>query len=125
MSFFKSPDNRVHDIEPEFAFVLPPGSVPISEAEAAALIEQFVPAPAVPQAVTRFQARAALHQAGLLEQAQSLMADPQTPMLARLAWSDALEFRRQSPMVLSMAAALGLSEQQLDGLFTVAAVIEA
>jgi len=84
------------------------------------------PAPApIPQAVTRFQARAALHLAGLLEQVNTLMADPATPMLARLAWQDALEFRRQSPTVLAMAAALNLSDEAVDNLFTTAAGIEA
>lgn len=79
----------------------------------------------VPQVVTRFQARAALHLAGLLTTVESLMTDPQTDMLARLAWQDAQEFRRQSPTVLSMAATLGLTDAQLDALFTTAAGIEA
>ena len=79
----------------------------------------------VPQVVTRFQARAALHLAGLLTTVESLMTDPQTDMLARLAWQDAQEFRRQSPTMLSMAATLGLTDAQLDALFTTAAGIEA
>lgn len=79
----------------------------------------------VPQVVTRFQARAALHLAGLLTTVESLMTDPQTDMLARLAWQDAQEFRRQSPTVLSMAATLGLTDAQLDALFTTAAGIDA
>lgn len=83
------------------------------------------PLDGVPQVVTRFQARAALHLSGLLTTVESLMTDPQTDMLARLAWQDAQEFRRQSPTVLSMAGALGLTEQQLDDLFTTAAGIEA
>ena len=53
------------------------------------------------------------------------MADPQTDALARLAWTDAQEFRRTSPTVLSMAGSLGLTEEQLDALFTTAAGIEA
>lgn len=79
----------------------------------------------VPQVVTRFQARAALHLAGLLPQVEALMTDPGTDALARLAWTDAQEFRRQSPTVLAMAGALGLTEQQLDNLFTTANAIEA
>ena len=80
---------------------------------------------AIPQVVSRFQARAALHLAGLLPQVEALMADPATPALARLAWTDAQEFRRTSPTVAAMAGALGLSDEQLDGLFTSAAGIEA
>lgn len=79
------------------------------------------PAPStVPQVVSRFQARAALHLAGLLPQVDALMADPATDMLARLAWQDAAEFRRTSPVLLAMSAALGLTDAQIDDLFTTA-----
>lgn len=88
--------------------------------------EPYQPPPEpAPQSVTRFQARAALHLAGLLPQVEALMGDPATDPLARIAWQDAQEFRRQSPTVLAMAQALGLSEQQLDQLFTTAASLEA
>ena len=88
--------------------------------------EPYQPPPAtVPQSVTRFQARASLHLAGLLPQVEALMSDPATDPIARIAWQDAQEFRRQSPSVLAMAQALGLSEQQLDQLFTTAASLEA
>ena len=83
------------------------------------------PASSVPQTVTRFQARAALHLAGLLSSVEALMSDPQTDMLAKLAWQDAQEFRRTSPTVLAMATALGLDEAALDALFTSAAGIAA
>ena len=83
------------------------------------------PPPSVPQVVSRFQARAALHLAGLLESVEALMADPATPALAKLAWQDAQEFKRTSPTVLTMADALGLTEEQIDSLFTTAAGIEA
>lgn len=90
------------------------------------LAQFLTPAPAgVPQSVTRFQARAALHLAGLLPQVEALMSDPATDALARLAWTDAQEFRRESPTVLGMAASLGLNPEQIDALFTVAAGIEA
>lgn len=39
MSYFKSPDNKLHDIDPDFAFLLPVGSVPISDEEAQAIID--------------------------------------------------------------------------------------
>lgn len=81
--------------------------------------------PEIPQVVTRFQARAALHLAGLLASVEALMAAPETPALAKLAWADAQEFKRNSPTMLAMAAELGLTETQLDELFTVAAGIEA
>lgn len=87
---------------------------------AAALAAQSVAA-----VVSRFQARAALHLAGLLPAVETLMNDPATPMLARLAWADAQEFRRTSPTVLAMAAALDLTDEQLDELFNTAAGIDA
>jgi hypothetical protein len=88
------------------------------------VIQPAPPAP-IPQVVSRFQARAALHLAGLLPQVEQLMADPATDPLARIAWQDAQEFRRTSPTVLTMAAALGLTDAQLDDLFTTAAGIAA
>ena len=81
--------------------------------------------PIIPQTVTRFQARAALYQAGLLDQVETLMNDPETPTLARLAWQDAQSFERQSPTIAAMATALGLTDAQLDDLFIAAAGITA
>lgn len=79
------------------------------------------PADEAPFSVSRFQARAALHLAGMLDQVESIMADPETDMLARLAWDDAIEFRRDSPTLVAMAAALSLTDEQLDQLFITAA----
>jgi hypothetical protein len=81
--------------------------------------------PAVPQVVSKFQAKAALRGAGLLSQVETLMADPAADPLAVLAWTEAQEFRRSSPTVAGMAAALGLDDAALDALFTTAAGIEA
>lgn len=83
------------------------------------------PPPGPPTVVSRFQARAALHLAGLLAQVEALMAAPETDPLARLAWTDAQEFRRTSPTLLAMASALSLTDEQLDQLFITAAGIEA
>lgn len=77
----------------------------------------------VPAAVSRFQARAALHQAGLLEAAEAAVAT--SDMIVRLAWQDAQEFRRDSPTVAALADALGLTPAQLDELFRQAAGIVA
>lgn len=75
--------------------------------------------------VSRFQARAALHQSGLLSQVQTLMDDPGTDPIVTLAWQDAQEFRRYSPTVAAMADALGLDDAQVDDLFEQATTIEA
>lgn len=85
--------------------------------------EWVVPPAYVPQVVSRFQAKAALLQAGLLNQVETFINGPATDPLAKLAWAEAVEFYRQSPTILSMAAALSLTPQQLDELFTQAASI--
>lgn len=85
--------------------------------------EWVIPPPYVPQVVSRFQAKAALLQAGLLSRVEAFINDPATDPLAKLAWGEAIEFYRQSPTILSMAAALSLTPQQLDELFTQAASI--
>lgn len=86
---------------------------------------QFPPPAGVPQTVTRFQALAALHLAGHLPAVQAIMAAPETPVLARLAWDNALSFERTSPTLASLAAMLGMTDADLDALFTTAATIEA
>ena len=77
----------------------------------------------VPVEVTRFQARAALYNAGLLNQAAALAAA--AGGIAQLAWIDAQVFRRASPTVISIGQQLGLSEADMDELFKTAASITA
>lgn len=78
---------------------------------------------AIPQSVTRFQAKAALANAGLLDKVEAMMTDTNTPILYRLAWAEAQAFERQSATVKAMSVALGLTDPQLDALFTAAAAI--
>jgi hypothetical protein len=81
--------------------------------------------PAVPESVSRFQARVALYQAGYLQTIDTYMALADTPVLSKLAWQDAQEFRRKSPTVLALAQMLGLTETQLDDLFIFASKVKA
>lgn len=78
----------------------------------------------VPQTVSRFQAKAALAQAGLLAQADAVVAASGNAVL-QLAWSEANEFQRNSPGIAALAPALGLDDAALDDLFRVAAGIVA
>lgn len=73
--------------------------------------------------VSRAAAKIALHQAGLLAQIESIMADPGTDEAVKIAWSDALEFKRNSPTLLALAQTLSLTDEQLDGLFAAASQI--
>lgn len=107
----------------------PPGAVEVDHApEDARQVWQFPdwsPAPVtVPQEVTRFQARAALYQAGLLDEVELLIAATETDRMLVLAWQDALTFKRHSSFVQAMSQQLGLSESQLDELFISASSIE-
>lgn len=92
-------------------------------------IQPYAPPPSVPLSVpsevSRFQARAALLQAGLLDDIETYMADPETDPFVKLAWQDAQVFKRNSPTVLSLQPLLGLTDEQLDDLFRFAATIEA
>lgn len=74
--------------------------------------------------VSRFQARAALHLAGLLPSVEALMAGDVDP-IAKLAWEDAQEFKRMSPTILALSQSLGLTDAQLDALFDAAMSIDA
>ena len=127
MKHYKDAQNNVYAYESDGSqdsFILP-GLVAITDAEADALRAPAPVVPGVPQSVTRFQARAALARAGLFTTVQSAMSAFPADDERRLAWEDAQEFRRTSPTMLQMAAALGLSDAQLDALFTTAAGIEA
>lgn len=77
------------------------------------------------RAVSRFQALAALMLAGLLDDVMMWANDPATDPLHKLAFDTATEFSRSSPALTAGAAALGWSEEQLDGLFAAAAQIQA
>ena len=72
--------------------------------------------------VTRFQAKAALLEAGLLEQCESIVANANDPMLD-IAWSEA-GFVRLSSFVEYVGDQLNLTAEQLDDLFIAAAKIK-
>lgn len=72
--------------------------------------------------VTRFQAKAALLNAGLLDQVQQYI-DGTTDPVIQLAWQEA-SFQRLSNLVNQIGTELGLTDQQLDDLFEQAKGIE-
>ena len=75
--------------------------------------------------VSRFQARVALYNFGLLEAVNKLMADPTTPFIAKEAWDSAQVFKRNSPTVITLGAGLKLTEEQIDELFKAALEVQA
>jgi hypothetical protein len=74
---------------------------------------------AIPDVVSMRQARLALLAAGLLDSVEAAIAA--APPAARIEWEYAADVRRDYGLVLMLAAALGLTEQQLDDLFVTAA----
>lgn len=79
----------------------------------------------VPQEVSRFQAIAALHVAGHLTAVEAYMADAGTDPIVKIAWKEAVIFKRTSPTVAALQAVLNLTGAELDALFVSAASIEA
>lgn len=79
------------------------------------------PAP-VPAVVSRLQARLALLGAGLLQMVEDHISASGDPVL-QMAWAEATEWRRDSPTIAAIAAALSLSEDQVDDLFIASGAI--
>lgn len=79
----------------------------------------------VPQVVSRFQALAAMHQAGLLDSIETYMQQSTTDWFVKLAWEEAQEYRRDSPTVQVIGDLFGLTPTQLDDLFIFAGTVTA
>lgn len=92
---------------------------PLSAEEIAQRLEQW----RAQTSCAPFQGRMALNDAGLLSNAQAIVdaADEKT----KVAWEYALIWERTSPMIASLAQALGLSDTEVDSLFKAAQEIQA
>ena len=79
----------------------------------------------IPKVISMRQARLALLGAGLLPGVDAAIAAmPGTDGdAARIEWEYAQEVRRDSPLLAGMIAALGLTSEQVDGLFVAAAAL--
>lgn len=88
--------------------------------------EPYTPPPAaIPQTVTRFQARVALVQAGHFDTIDTYIATLPKTDVKRLAWEDAAEWERASPTLNFLANMLGLTDTDVDDLFILASGISA
>lgn len=88
---------------------------------------EITPSQVTPERVTMRQARLALLGASLLdgvEAAISAMGDTPEGKAARIEWEYGSEVVRNSPFVSQLGEALGLSYEQIDGLFVTAAGID-
>lgn len=79
------------------------------------------PVPVIPASITMRQARLALLDAGLLDDVETAMQA--APRADQITWEFASAVERASPLVQNMAAALSLSEADLDQLFITAAAL--
>lgn len=97
------------------------GPLPESPPDPAALVAALE-AERAGMVASRFQTRAALYVAGLLPMVEAAVAkaDP----LTKMAWAEAVEFRRASPTIAKLAGALALDDATIDELFRSAMTIE-
>jgi hypothetical protein len=83
-------------------------------------IADYVPVLNVPFKITRRQAKQQLLIAGLLSLVQptiDAIPDQMQRDLANLYWSESNDFERNNPFLVTLAAAIGITEPQLDQLF--------
>jgi hypothetical protein len=71
------------------------------------------------QPITAFQGKVVLHRRGMIEAAEAIATAAGGETL--FAWERAQEWRRDSPTITGLGAALGLSGEQIDDLFIEAA----
>lgn len=71
--------------------------------------------------INRHQAKIVLLNHGLLDQVNSIMANADP--VSQIAWTEAPSFSRNSPTLLAMAAALNLTESEVDALFAEALAV--
>ena len=80
----------------------------------------------VPDVITPRQAKIALLQAGLLDDVEAAVAaipDETTRRIAQVEWEYAHEVRRDWPLLVQVAAQMGLTDVQVDELFLAGARI--
>lgn len=73
----------------------------------------------VPQVLTARQAKLVLHNAGLLDDVDAAVAA--SDKATQIEWEYATEIRRDWPTLVAMSTALGMTSEQLDGLFAAGA----
>jgi hypothetical protein len=80
----------------------------------------------VPQEVTMRQAKLALLQYGLLQQVDTAIANMPgvQGQAARIEWEYAATVKRNAPLLGQIASAFGLTDEQLDNLFILAATFD-
>lgn len=93
--------------------------VKASSGEYGAIAPYIPPAPIIPQVITSRQGKLALLDAGIYQQVVSAIDSMagDAGVRAKITWESASEFRRDDPVLCSIAAALGLQGEQIDQMF--------
>ena len=110
-----------HGIEKAYALVqeLEEGMTEVTDEKELARIDEAIQERRDSMVVSRFQAKVALHDANLLDQVESYIAQTDNVRL-KFAWQEA-SFKRNSALIAAVAGELGLSDDQVDDLFEYAA----
>ena len=104
-------------------WVLEPGPTPPEPAPYVPSPEDILQLERERMVVSPFQGRVALSDANLLSSVDAAVAAADSK--TQIAWEYATEWRRNSPMIVTLAGALNLSDTQVDDLFRAAAQVTA
>jgi hypothetical protein len=120
--YFKDKENKLHWLDDAtHVELLPKDSVEITDEEAEQIRLDSIAIPPVPLVVSMRQARLALLQVGLLGVVQSAIDNGSQE--DKITWEFSTEVARDFPVVQNFKTTLGLSEGQLDDLFTLASTL--
>lgn len=126
MPYYKDLTDKLHYIENDsFAYLLPSGSVKISDEDYQEMVEK-IESSIIPNEVTMAQARLALYEEGLLglvDETISLMPITEQREKAKIQWEFETKVNRNSALVYGLAGGLGLTDKMLDDLFIKASKI--
>jgi hypothetical protein len=81
------------------------------------------PPPPIPMEVSAVQAKTALFAAGLYDAVETALGGSPYALI-RIWWDSAQVWRRDNPYISALATELGLSDDQVDGLFVAAAAVQ-
>lgn len=95
---------------------------PVDPAAVKAKALELHAASLIPRSVTKAQGMMALYNAGLLDQLEGLIANHPYPPV-RIWFANANVWERDNPYIHSLGPELGLTEEDIDGLFQAASLL--
>jgi hypothetical protein len=122
MSYYKDQNNQLHWLDSaEFEYLLPEGSILITDIEAETIREANKPEPLPIIEISPRQIRMALTQFGLRSQVETAISASDQDMKDWYEFST--YFDRNHPQVLAMATELNVTEADLDALWKLGATL--